>query len=277
MSRNLNSSEVAPSKPTQYIDTYTPSLLYSIERAESRELMGLTGALPFGGEDVWNAFEFTWLDSGGKPQAAAVRINVPCSSPCMVESKSLKLYLNSFAMSRFSNKADILSTLNSDLALVFRAPVMVNLLELDQIPEQVDRLPGTCLDGLNVEVESYERAPQLLLLEDGEERAVKETLHTNLFRSLCPVTSQPDFATLVIQYLGRPIFRTGLLRYLISYRSHQGFHEDTVEQIFVDLLEKCRPEQLSVAGYFLRRGGIDINPYRSNVDEQAPALRLPRQ
>lgn len=277
MSGNLNASEVALGKPTQYIDTYTPSLLVSIERAQSRGEMALTGTLPFIGEDVWNAYELTWLDPAGKPQVAAVRVNVPCSSPCMVESKSLKLYLNSFAMSRFSNKVDVLSTLNSDLTIAFRAPVMVDLLDVDQIPEQVDRLPGTCLDGLDVEVELYERAPHLLLLEDGDERAVRESLHTNLFRSLCPVTGQPDFATLVIEYLGRPIVRTGLLRYLISYRSHQAFHEATVEQIFMDLFERCQPEQLSVAGYFLRRGGIDINPYRSNADEKSPALRLPRQ
>ncbi len=264
-------------KPTQYIDTYTPSLLYSIERAESRGEMELTETLPFGGEDVWNAYELTWLDSTGKPQVAAVRVNVPCSSPCMVESKSLKLYLNSFAMSRFASKVDVLSTLNSDLTVAFRAPVMVDLLEVEQIPEQVNRLPGTCLDGIAVEVELYERAPHLLLLEDGEERAVRESLHTNLFRSLCPVTGQPDFATLVIEYLGRPIVRTGLLRYLISYRSHQAFHEATIEQIFVDLIERCQPEQLSIAGYFLRRGGIDINPYRSNVDEHSPAMRIPRQ
>ena len=276
MSRNLSESNPL-GKPVEYIQTYTPSLLCTIERALARGEMEMPEPLPFKGEDVWNAYELTWLDGGGKPQTAAMRLNVPCTSPCIVESKSLKLYLNSFAMSRFSNMADVLKTLNSDLALAFRAPIMVNLMNMNQIPETVDRLPGICLDGLEIEAEHFDRTPHLLVLEDGEERVVKETLHTNLFRSLCPVTSQPDFGTLVIQYMGRPMVRSGLLRYLVSYRCHQAFHEATVEQIFKDIQQRCRLEQLSVGGYFLRRGGIDINPYRSNVDERAQPLRLSRQ
>lgn len=277
MSRNLSASDPLLGKPVDYLQTYTPSLLCTIERALARGDMGMPEELPFKGEDVWNAFELTWLDRNGKPQLAGMRLNVPCSSACIVESKSLKLYLNSFAMSRFTNKADVLKTLNSDLALAFQAPVMVNLMNLDQIPELVDRLPGTCLDGLEIEAEHFERTPHLLVLEDGEERVVKETLHSNLFRSLCPVTGQPDFGTLIIRYMGRPIVRSGLLRYLVSYRCHQAFHEATVEQIFMDIQQRCRPAQLSVGGYFLRRGGIDINPYRSNTDERAQPLRLSRQ
>ena len=265
-------------KPSEYTDTYTPSLLHSIERSDVRGTMDLTdAALPFQGEDVWMAYELSWLNSRGKPEVSAVRIKVPCSSPCIVESKSFKLYLGSLSQSRFAHRADVLSTLNSDLGIAFQAPVMVELIDLVQIPQIVHQAPGTCLDGLDVKIDCYERSPKLLRLEDGQERVVKETLHTNLFRSVCPVTGQPDFATVVIQYLGRPMTRAALLAYLVSYRTHQAFHEAAVEQLFVDIKARCRPEQLSVSGRFLRRGGIDINPFRSNVDNQLPPLRLARQ
>ncbi len=261
----------------EYTDTYTPSLLYSIERATARSSMGLEADVPFSGEDVWTCYELTWLGARGKPEVAALRIKVPSSSPCMVESKSLKLYLGSLAQTRFANRAELLNTLNSDLGLAFRAPVMLELMDLQQIPETLAQAPGICLDALDVKLGVYQREPALLELEEGEERVVKETVHSNLFRSLCPVTGQPDYATVIVQYLGRPISRGSMLAYLVSYRNHQAFHEATVEQIYLDLMERCAPEQLSVAGRFLRRGGIDISPYRSNVDDQLPLLRLPRQ
>ena len=262
----------------EYTDTYTPSLLFSIERSKARLSMGIdTDKLPFQGEDVWMAYELSWLGQRGKPEVCAVRIKVPASSPCIVESKSLKLYLGSLAQTRFANRAELLNTLNSDLGIAFRAPVMIELMDLAQIPEISAQAPGICLDGLDVKLSQYEHTPALLELEEGEERAVKETLHTNLFRSLCPVTGQPDFATIVVQYLGRPIKRGSLLAYLVSFRNHEAFHEATVEQIYVDLMSQCKVEQLSVAGRFLRRGGIDINPFRSNTDNQLPQLRLPRQ
>ncbi len=271
-------AEIPLGRETEYTDTYTPSLLFPIPRAQARETIGVDdAALPFRGEDVWWCYEHSWLDERGKPLVAAVQINVPCASACIVESKSLKLYLNSFAQTRFSSRAEVLSTLNSDLAVAFRAPVIVQLLEPSQIPGVAEQLPGTCLDGLDVSIDCYEVDAGLLEVEQGEDRVVKETLHTNLFRSLCPVTGQPDFATVFVQYMGRPLVRGSLLRYLISFRCHQAFHEATVEQMFVDILRACAPEQLSISARFLRRGGIDINPYRSNVDEQAPALRLPRQ
>lgn len=265
-------------KQVEYVDTYTPSLLHSIERAQTRAGIGIDNqALPFQGEDVWMCYELTWLGERGKPEVSAMRIKVPASSPCIVESKSLKLYLGSLAQTRFANRAELLNTLNSDLGLAFRAPVMLELIDLAQIPGIVTQPPGICLDGLDVKLSEYERNPGLLVLEAGEERMVKETVHSNLFRSLCPVTGQPDFATVVIRYLGRPITRSSLLAYLVSFRSHEGFHETTMEQIFVDLQAQCSPEQLSVTGRFLRRGGIDINPFRSNVDDQMQLMRLPRQ
>ncbi|MEJ2090492.1 MAG: NADPH-dependent 7-cyano-7-deazaguanine reductase QueF, partial [Gammaproteobacteria bacterium] len=189
----------------EYVDTYTPSLLFSMARADTRGPMGIDeSALPFSGEDVWMSYELTWLGERGKPEVSAMRIKVPASSPSIVESKSLKLYLGSLAQTRFANRAELLNTLNSDLGLAFRAPVMIELIGLAQIPEIVHHPPGTCVDGLDVKLRCYERDPGLLELEDGPERDVKETLHSNLFRSLCPVTGQPDFATIVVQYLGRP-------------------------------------------------------------------------
>jgi 7-cyano-7-deazaguanine reductase len=265
-------------KLAEYTATYTPSLLFSIERADARGPMKIDDdALPFQGEDVWTGYELTWLGERGKPEVSALRIKVPASSPCIVESKSLKLYLGSLAQTRFANRAELLNTLNSDLGLAFRAPVMVELIELAQIPEIVVQPPGICLDGLDVRLSQYERDPDLLQLDEGQERVVKETVHTNLFRSLCPVTGQPDFATIVIQYLGRPIIRTSLLAYLVSYRNHPAFHEATIEQIFVDLEKRCGPDQLSITGRFLRRGGIDISPFRSNIEDQMPLMRLSRQ
>lgn len=273
----MGASDIPLGKATEYADTYTPSLLFPISREEARASIGVSDPLPFKGEDVWWCYELTWLGSSGQPHIAAVQINVPCNSPCIVESKSLKLYLNSFALSRFNNKADVLNTLNSDLAIAFRAPVLIQLVEISQLPAAAGHLPGVCLDVLDVPTETYQVDAGLLLVEAGEERRVRETLYTNVFRSLCPVTGQPDFASIFVQYQGRPIVRASLLRYLVSYRCHQAFHEATVEQIFTDVMARCAPEQLSISGRFLRRGGIDINPFRSTVDDQSPELRLPRQ
>jgi len=264
-------------RPTEYTDTYTPSLLYSISRADARATIGISGALPFRGEDVWWCYELSWLNHAGKPLVWAIQISVPCSSPCIIESKSMKLYLNSFAQTKFASRTEVQNTLESDLSVAFRSPVMVHLVEPGHVPAPAEHLPGVCLDGLEVGIEHYVPDAGLLQLEFGEERVVKETLYSNLFRSLCPVTGQPDFATVFVQYVGRPIVRTSLLAYLVSYRRHQAFHETTIEQIYLDLEERCRPEQLSVSGRFLRRGGIDINPFRSSGEDQAPVIRVPRQ
>lgn len=273
----MNSTRLPLGKAIRNPDTYTPSLLWAIERANGRDTFDLPETLPFGGEDIWTCYELSWLNARGKPQIAGLRIKVRCTSPCLVESKSLKLYLNSFAQTKFSNKVDVLSTLDSDLTIAFRAPIMVELIENGQLLTANNQFSGICLDGLNVEITHYEREPALLRLEDGDERMVSETLFSHLFRSLCPVTGQPDWASLMVQYVGRPIKKESLLKYLVSFRNHAAFHESTVEQIFLDLKKYCRCEQLSVLGCFLRRGGIDINPFRSDMEEVAPLMRLPRQ
>ncbi|MCP5180221.1 MAG: NADPH-dependent 7-cyano-7-deazaguanine reductase QueF [Pseudomonadales bacterium] len=261
-------------RQTPHIDTYTPSLLYSIRREQGRE--GLTLPAAIHGEDVWHGYEFTWLDRHGKPVVAGLRLRVPLSSPCIVESKSLKLYLNSFAQTRFNGQADVLRTLDSDLKLAVRAPLLVELFPLRQLATLPSSLPGACLDDVECEVGVYRPDAGLLRLED-ENAVVHESVYTHLFRSLCPVTGQPDFATVWISYRGRPLSRRDLLRYLISFRQHAGFHESVVERIFTDLLARCAPQSLSVQGCFQRRGGLDINPFRSTEPDAAPLVRLPRQ
>lgn len=264
-------------KPAAFAETYTPSLLFPMGRRESREAMGLVDSLPFTGEDVWTVYELSWLDPQGKPQVAGARIRVPCTSPCLVESKSMKLYLNSFSQSVFRDRAQVQSTLQRDLGEGFGAPVSVEVLDIAELIVPVNRFEGESLDQLNVQITAYERDPDLLEVAAAGSPRVQQTVHTDLFRSVCPVTGQPDWATVLVRYEGRAIAPESLLKYLVSYRCHAAFHETTVEQIFIDLKARCEPEQLTVHGRFLRRGGIDISPFRSDVETTAPLLRLPRQ
>ncbi|MEM7080951.1 MAG: NADPH-dependent 7-cyano-7-deazaguanine reductase QueF [Pseudomonadota bacterium] len=255
--------------------TYTPSLLHAIPRADSRAALNLNVDDVYG-EDLWTGYEFSWLSTEGKPQVAGVRLRVPSQSAAIVESKSLKLYLNSYAMTRFETQAAVLSTLDQDLALAFRAPVLVELVPVNLLDAPINQLPGQCLDHLDVRIKDYQRDPLLLEVEDID-RVVREVVYTDLFRSLCPVTGQPDFASIAIDYAGPAISRESLLRYLVSFRNHQAFHESTIEQIYCDLRRRCQPQSLTVYGRFLRRGGLDINPYRSSSADPAPMLRLSRQ
>ena len=257
--------------------TYTPSLLHSIPRAQTRQAIGLPDISDVLGVDIWNGYEFSWLNAKGKPEVSGLRLHVPCQSRAIVESKSLKLYLNSFAMTRFDTTADVQKTLDKDLSLAFQAPVVLELLELSSLFGSQVPLSGFKLDDLDVAVDQY-TADRSLLQHDPGDNVVHELLYTDLFRSLCPVTGQPDWASLSVEYAGRVIDRSALLKYLISFRNHQAFHETTVEQIYVDLREVCNPERLTVHGRFVRRGGLDINPFRSNVSaEPTHDARLPRQ
>jgi 7-cyano-7-deazaguanine reductase len=263
-------------KAVAYVSTYMPSLLRSIPRADARVAAGVPDPLPFRGEDIWTCYEFSWLNTRGCPQVAVVQLRAPCTSPQMVESKSLKLYLNSFAQTEFASRAELLRTLDSDLSLAFRAPVIISLLPVDQPP--VAQLPGRCLDTLDVAIDRYEPHAGLLALErNAGDRHVRDAVHSHLLRSLCPVTGQPDWASILIQYAGKPISHEALLRYLVSFRNHAAYHEATIEQIFIDIQRQCAPDQLTVFGRYLRRGGIDINPFRSTNESVAPALRLARQ
>ena len=249
---------------------------HGIERRLARAALGLASDLPFRGEDLWTGYEFSWLNAKGKPQAAGLRLAVPCASPRLAESKSLKLYLNSFADRPFASRAEVLRVLDADLESALGAPAGIELLDIERLNDAADRLPGLCLDDLDIEVAQGECSPGLLQLADSKRR-VSEAFHTHLFRSLCPMTGQPDWASILVQYAGPPLQAAGLLQYLVSFRCHAAFHEHVVERIFIDLLRRCRPERLTVLGRFLRRGGLDINPFRSTDADRGPSLRLPRQ
>ena len=252
------------------------SPLRSIERRCARAASGLTGALPFRGEDLWTGYEFSWLNVRGKPEIAGLRLAIPCNSASIVESKSLKLYLNSFADQPFASAAHLLRRLDADLRAALGAAPRIELLNIERLNQVPSQLPGVCLDSLEIDIAERECNPELLRLTDRR-RSISQAFHTHLFRSLCPMTGQPDWASVLVQHSGPPMDPEGLLQYLISFRRHAAFHEDVVERIFIDLLRRCRPKRLQVLGCFLRRGGLDINPFRSTDAERAPLLRLPRQ
>lgn len=267
---NLSNSPLG--QHSDYVDHYDATLLFAIERSRARAALNLGCELPFVGEDVWNAWELSWLAPSGKPAIAIAEIRVPCHSDLLVESKSLKLYLNSFANSRFDSSDQVEACISRDLSALLGANVSVRLRPLE---EPFVALPvGVCIDDIDVDIECYEVAPSLLTAA-GE--VVTERLYSHLLRSRCPVTGQPDWATLSISYSGAAIDRAGLLKYLVSFRNHQGFHEQLVEQIFLDLQQHCAPDSLTVYGRFTRRGGVDINPWRSTEVAVAPNWREIRQ
>ena len=261
---------------TEYIDQYTPALLCPVPRWDAREVLDLDPeALPFHGMDYWNAYEVSWLDGRGKPVVVMGEFSVPCNSRNLVESKSLKLYLNSFANSRFDSVAAVRSLMEKDLSDCAGGPVDVRLRTLDNAAaDPWLEIIGDCVDRLEIDIDGG-AADIRLLTDQGPERT--ETLYSHLLRSLCPVTGQPDWATLVVRYTGAPISQVTLLRYVIALRNHQGFHEQIIERVFTDILQQCQPRQLSVYGRFTRRGGLDINPFRSNFEERALNRRVVRQ
>ena len=262
---------------TDYVDHYDAALLSPIPRSLARDALALpAGALPFKGVDVWNAYELSWLDQQGKPVVAMAQITVPCDSDCLVESKSLKLYLNGFANTRFVGEQAVAATMQADLSAAAGGPVTVRLQSLDDAAGEALQLPaGDCVDALSVSIEGFDYTPALLATMEGPTHTAQ--LYSHLVRSLCPVTRQPDWATVVVRYTGKPIAPESLLRYLVSFRNHSGFHEQVVELVYQDIQRQCAPQRLSVQGFFTRRGGLDINPFRSSDDVPAPILRTPRQ
>jgi 7-cyano-7-deazaguanine reductase len=261
---------------TDYPDAYDASLLFAVSRAPQREQLGLGGDLPFTGADVWTAFEHTWLEPSGKPRIAIVTLTVPVTSPSIIESKSVKLYLGSFAQSRFADDATVRATIARDIGAAVGAQVDVALLAHAVFASQaLAELPGESIDGEPISTDRYEVDPSSLRAAGP---VVTETLRTDLFRSVCPVTGQPDYGSVAIAYRGPRIDRAGLLRYVVSYRRHPGFHEHCAERIFVDLAALCGCESLTVHARFTRRGGLDINPFRTNAGVPLPAnVRTPRQ
>lgn len=259
---------------TAYVNTYDASQLYPIARDLNWEKRGIErSSLPFAGEDIWNAYEVSWLNSRGKPVVRLAEFRIPASSSHIIESKSFKLYLNSFNLSRFDTEAEVAALMVRDLSAAAGAKVAVQLIAPDA-SAPIGAFEGSCLDELDVDIEHYQPAPELL---GAEGDVVEESLYSHLLKSNCPVTGQPDWASIQIRYTGPRIEREGLLRYLISYREHGDFHEQCVENIFMDIWQQCRPASLSVYARYVRRGGLDINPYRSSQAEPAPNLRLGRQ
>jgi 7-cyano-7-deazaguanine reductase len=260
-----------------YISTYTPSLLESIPRQEQRQTLGISNdTLPFRGLDIWNAYEFTWLSPTGKPEVALAQFHVPASSTHLIESKALKLYLGSYSNTCFGSRNEVIATLEADLKLAAQAPVNVLLLNADHVQhEGLSQFMGTSLDHLDVEIDQYSWSPDFLKIESTT--IVREALYTHLFRSLCPLSGQPDFASVLIQYNGSGIDHEGLLKYLVSYREHPEFAEQVTERIFTDIMNQCEPERLGVSARYTRRGGIEINANRTHEEPQPPEVRLWRQ
>ena len=251
-------------KTTRYISNYDPGLLFPIARADKRAELGITGSLPFFGMDIWNAYEVSWLNLRGKPQVAIATFQVPADSPNIVESKSLKLYLNSLNQRRIESIEALNDLLRTDISAAVGAGIQVRLTGPEEFGKlAMGELEGLLLDRLDIEVDHYQPDPALLSV-DKDQAAVEEKLVSHLLKSNCLVTNQPDWASMQIHYVGPAIDQEGLLRYLIGFREHQEFHEQCVERIFMDVLRQCTPTKLMVLARYTRRGGIDINPWRSN-------------
>ena len=271
-------------KPAPYVDQYDAALLFPIPRADKRHEIGVAAAAPFFGADLWTAFELSWLTPRGKPQVAIAHITVPCESTHIVESKSLKLYLNSFSNTPFTSADAVRDRIRTDFSeAVWRGgPVQSSVGVKLLLPEAFDREPvheldGLSLDRLDIECTRYTPAPELLTAA-VDEQPVSEVLVSNLLKSNCLVTGQPDWGSVQISYSGPQIDQAGLLQYIVSYRNHNEFHEQCVERIYMDVLARCKPTKLAVYARYTRRGGLDINPWRTSHPQSPPAnVRTARQ
>ena len=272
-------------RASAYADRYDASLLFPLARATQRAAMGIDdGALPFFGADLWTAFELSWLNARGKPQVAIAHSTVPCETPNIIESKSFKLYLNSFNSSVFDSVDTVRERLRADLSeAAWRGSgrnggVGVKLLSPEAFDrEPVHELDGLDLDRLDIECTHYQPAPELLA-SDATQPPVTETLTSRLLKSNCLVTGQPDWGSVQIRYSGPPIDQAGLLAYIVSFRNHNEFHEPCAERMFTDIWSRCKPTKLAVYARYTRRGGLDINPFRTSWPQALPAnIRTARQ
>lgn len=271
-------TEIPLGKTTAYPSHYDASLLYPVPRRLKRDELGICEPLPFHGEDVWNGYELSWLNSKGKPVVALAIFRFSCQSPNLVESKSFKLYLNSLNQTCFATEQAVIECLQRDLSEASGGPVTVQLSSLDDLALwQVQTLPGECLDSIDLDVKHYQLNADLLRDATDPAEQVEETLYSHLLKSNCLITSQPDWASVWISYRGARLDRQALLAYLISFRQHNEFHEQCVERIFTDLMRHCQPQSLTVYARYTRRGGLDINPWRSTEPGTAPQWRLSRQ
>ncbi len=265
-------------KSTAYVDHYDASLLQAVPRSMNREPLGLyPDNLPFHGADIWTLYELSWLNAKGLPQVAVGEISLNANSQNLIESKSFKLYLNSFNQTVFPDWETVQETLTRDLSACAQGDVTVTVSRLSEIEgTPVGRFDGICIDEQDIEIDSYEFSTDYLASAKGEE-IVEESLVSHLLKSNCLITHQPDWGSVQIRYRGPKIDREALLRYLVSFRHHNEFHEQCVERIFNDLLRFCQPEKLAVYARYTRRGGLDINPWRSNFPFEPATARLVRQ
>ena len=272
----MKKTDIPLGRQVSYTFRYDPGQLCPIPRQAGREAACIAaGSGSCYGEDIWNIYELSWITMSGKPEVAMAELRVPADSPNLIESKSLKLYCNSFNMTSFTDRAEVEKTMIRDLSRAAGAAVGVALLPADHFGGSALAEPeGICLDDQEPGGFSYVLDPSLL---STTPETVQQTLFSRLFRSCCPVTGQPDWATVAISYQGLRIAQDGLLRYLVSYREHAGFHEACVEKIFSDIMERCQPAELLVSARFTRRGGVDINPVRSTRPGPWPNIRDPRQ
>jgi 7-cyano-7-deazaguanine reductase len=271
-----NVTESPLGKASTYVSLYQKDLLFPIPRLGKREEIAVPRALPFSGADIWNGFEISWLNAKGKPIVCLGEFIFPCASPNIIESKSFKLYLNSFNNTQFASEDAVEALMQQDLSAAAGAPVSLKLIRADEyVPGKKQKFSGVNLDYLDIVCDTYNVDPAFLTVEEDN---VSEVLFSDLLKSNCLVTGQPDWGSVKIEYQGMRINRAGLLKYIVSFRNHNEFHEQCVERIFMDISARCHPEKLSVEARYTRRGGLDINPYRSTEkDYQAENVRLCRQ
>lgn len=277
MSTNNASNAQSPlGRSVDYSTDYQVSLLFPIARQEKRDELGLSGEMPFSGEDIWNAYEISWLNARGLPQVAIAEFRFPSCSANIIESKSLKLYLNSLNQSVFDSRSSVQEIIAKDLSDSAGCDVKVILKAVNSLGDHsIQNFNAECIDSIDIEVEQYDYDCSLLRLESDD--IVTEDLCSHLLKSNCLITNQPDWASVLIRYKGAKISQPSLLKYLVSFRTHNEFHEQCVERIFTDILNYCRPDELTVYARYTRRGGLDINPWRSNCVTSMENIRLSRQ
>lgn len=273
----VDHSDTGLGKDTAYADQYDAGLLFPIPRSKARAAEYHAGDLPFFGTDLWTAFEISWLNEQGVPQAAIGEFSFPCTSEAIIESKSFKLYLNSFNQTQYPSMEAVQEVMQSDVSAASGAVVAVVLYKVGDFNRvrPVEESQGSCIDQRAVTIDTYQ--PDASFLQADNRQPVTETLYSHLLRTNCPVTDQPDWASLYISYKGAQIDADGLLKYIVSFRQHQDFHEQCVEKIFSDIMQRCEPAELSVYARYMRRGGLDINPYRSTLNTAPSAFRQVRQ
>lgn len=265
----IDYSQLPLGKQTAYCDRYNPQLLVAVPRSQTRHFLPADNPLPFCGNDSWTGYELSWLDNKGKPQIGTLLLDYSASTAAIVESKSLKLYLNSFNQTHVASTAALQAMIATDVGRIVGDQVSVEITDATSNPRlAIQPWQGRCLDSLDITVNRYDIDANLLQCEGQD--LVERTVVSHLLRSNCPVTGQPDWASVRIHYHGRHIDEASLLRYICSFRLHQGFHEQCIERLFTDLWQQCKPQRLSVEGRFTRRGGLDINPFRASHDDMRP-------